>query len=210
MRSVPSSTLARDAVDSTIDSSRRRLAGPARQSRQKGHETEHIAWGSSTTTPPAPRSRFRPARNGIDGTIIQTVKVAGDRSAIRTSSFPMSCSRQRTCRWAASARIKDRIHEWGAVLSGLLCYDLRRSGVEVEWTRRPAWPAYRPFPKWVDELTQANSDGEDAARIYADAPGAGLGPPVSQIEGHLPEGWTKKARRYKGDDLADPGVEAPG
>jgi len=71
----------RDAVDSTIEFIASQVGlGRRGKAGKKGHETGHIAWVQFDHYTARPTVKFRPARTGIDGTIIQTVKV-GRRSA---------------------------------------------------------------------------------------------------------------------------------
>jgi conjugative relaxase-like TrwC/TraI family protein len=196
----------RDAVDSTIELIASQV-GLARRGKagKKGHETGHIAWVQFDHYTARPTVKIPTGENGIDGTIIQTVKVAGDPQRHTHVIVPnVVLTDSGHVGGLHLQRIKDRIHEWGAVYQAYLATNLRRSGVEVELDKKTGMARLPAVPKWVDELySKRTSDGEDAARIYAARQGLDWDRLSAKSKATFLKGGTKKARRYKGDDLAD-------
>lgn len=202
----------REAVDATMAHIASQI-GLARKGKggSKGYEEGHVAWILFDHYTARPTLKLPVEENGIKTTELVTVKVAGDPQR-HTHVIVPNCVLTEEGRVTSffQDRIRDRVHEWGAIYQAYLGTNLRKHGVQWELdsdetkSMNQRMGRITTVPRWACDLfSKRTQDGEEAARAYAKSHGADWDRLSPEAKAKFMKGGTAKARRSKQDDLAD-------
>jgi phage/plasmid primase-like uncharacterized protein len=196
----------REAVDATMAYIETQIAWARRgDAGKKGKEKGHLAWIQFDHYTSRPTVEL-PFKDGlVTGTILQTVKVAGDMQRHTHTFIPNVV-------WTDEGHVgsfdlnnlKDKVKIWGSIFQIHLATNLRKLGVEVEVEKETEMARLTSVPKWICEVfSKRTKDGEAAAKAYAARQGINWDRLSDEERIKFLDGGTRKARRFKGDDLAD-------